>query len=125
MTRPDLVETAVSNPPAAARRGTTIKASDTVRNQGLVSAAATTTRYYLSTDQRKGSGDTLLTGSRSVPGLGAGDSSAGATVTLTIPPTTPAGPYYLLACADDTALVSETDETNNCSASNSQISVTP
>ena len=125
VTRPDLVETAVSNPPAAARRGTTIKASDTVRNQGLVSAAATTTRYYLSTDQRKGSGDTLLTGSRSVPGLGAGDSSAGATVTLTIPSTTPPSTYYLLACADDTALVPETDETHNCIASNSQLLVTP
>ena len=72
MTRPDLVQTVVSDPPAAAAPGSSFKLVDTVQNQGLVAAAASTTRYYLSTDQQKGSGDTLLTGSRSVPSLAPG-----------------------------------------------------
>jgi len=124
VTRPDLVLTAVSNPPSAAPPGSSFKLSDTVRNQGLVAAAATTTRYYLSADQQKGSGDTLLTGSRSVPSLGPGISSTGATLTVTIPSTMPLGPYYLLACADDTAVVKETDEQNNCRASETPVQMT-
>ena len=124
VTRPDLVLTAVSNPPSAAPPGSSFKLSDTVRNQGLVAAAATTTRYYLSADQQKGSGDTLLTGSRSVPSLGPGISSTGATLTVTIPSTMPLGPYYLLACADDAAVVKETDEQNNCRASETPVQMT-
>jgi hypothetical protein len=124
VTRPDLVMTAVSNPPAAAARGSSFKVNDTVQNQGLVAAAASTTRYYLSADQQKSSGDTLLNGSRSVPGLEPGVSSAGATVTVTIPPTISPRAYYLLACADDIGLVTETVESNNCRASASPVSVT-
>jgi len=33
------------------------------------------------------------------------------------------GTFYLLACADDTNLVPETNETNNCSASAVRIQV--
>jgi hypothetical protein len=35
------------------------------------------------------------------------------------------GNYYLLACADDTGLVPETSESNNCAASSSKIQVGP
>ena len=47
VTQPDLVQTAVSDPPAAAAPGSSFKVVDTVQNQGLVAAAASTTRYYL------------------------------------------------------------------------------
>ncbi len=47
---PDLIEASVSDPPAAALPGATFSATDTVRNQGGVSAATSTTRYYLSAD---------------------------------------------------------------------------
>jgi subtilase family serine protease len=124
VTRPDLIVTAMSNSPASAARGSSLKVSETVQNQGLVAAAASTTRYYLSADGQKGSGDTLLTGSRSVPSLAPGLGFTGSTLTVTIPSTIPVGPYYLLACADDTGLVIETDEGNNCLASASQVSVT-
>jgi subtilase family serine protease len=124
VTRPDLIITAVSNPQASAARGSSLKVSETVQNQGLVAAAASTTRYYLSADRQKGSGDTLLTGSRSVPSLAPGTGFSGSNLTVTIPSTIPVGPYYLLACADDTGLVIETDEGNNCRASASQVSVT-
>src|SRR5262249_60688594 len=39
VTRPNLVETAVSNPPAAARRGTTFTVTDTVTNIGALGPA--------------------------------------------------------------------------------------
>ena len=124
VTRPDLLETVVSDPPASATAGSSFSVNDTVQNSGAVSAAASTTRYYLSLDTTKGS-DRLLTGTRSVPSLGAGVSSPGAPVTVTIPTSTPTGSYFLLACADDLAVVTETNETNNCKASTNKVTVSP
>jgi len=120
--RPDLVETAVSNPPTAARPGTSFAVTDTVRNQGTMASSGSTIRYYLSADAQKSPDDRLLTGSRSVPTLAPGAAST-QTVTVTIPPATPPGTYGLLACADDTKLVAESDEGNNCLASGSTITV--
>jgi subtilase family serine protease len=120
--RPDLVETAVSDPPVAAAAGGTFTVTDTVQNQGDVAAAASTTRYYLSTDAQRGTGDILLSGSRAVPGLAPGASSPGAPVPLTIPSATPANAYYVLACADDTKVVTEASE-SNCRASATTVTV--
>ena len=120
--RPDLVETSVSNPPAAARPGTSFAVTDTVRNQGTVSASASSSHYYFSADTQKSADDRLLTGTRSVPTLAAGATST-LTVTVTIPSATPPGTYFLLACADDTKLLAESDEANNCLASVGAITV--
>ena len=120
--RPDLVETAVSNPPAAARPGTSFTVTDTVRNQGTMTASGLAIRYYLSADAQKSPDDRLLTGSRSVPTLAPAAAST-QTVNVTIPPATPLGTYVLLACADDTKLVAESDEGNNCLASAGAITV--
>jgi hypothetical protein len=38
---------------------------------------------------------------------------------------TATGTYYLLACADDTLVVAETNEGNNCKASTGQVTVGP
>ena len=122
VTRPDLMETAVSNPPATAARGGTFKVTDTVKNQGTVTAGASATRYYLSQDQQQSSAEVLLSGNRSVPSLTAGTTSM-ARVNVTIPTATPLGTYYLLACADDLGAVAELDETNNCLASASRVVV--
>jgi hypothetical protein len=123
VTRPDLVEDAVSNPPATKARGTTFTLTDTARNAGSVASGPSMTRYYLSLDGTKNAGDTLLTGSRAVPGLAAGANSPSATITVTIPSTTPLNLYYLLACADDLNAVVETTETNNCRASTTRVQV--
>jgi subtilase family serine protease len=123
VTRPDLVETAVSNPPANATPGSSFSVSDTAQNNGAVGTAASTTRYYLSLDATQGA-DKLLTGTRAVGTLAAGASSPG-TVSVTIPTTTAAGSYFLLACADDTKAVIETNETNNCKASAAKVTVGP
>jgi subtilase family serine protease len=124
VTRPDLVASAVSSPPATKARGTAFAVADTVQNAGAVASGASTTRYYLSLDAVKSAGDTLLTGSRAVPALGAGASHSG-TATVTIPAATPLGTYLLLACADGANAVVETDETNNCKPSSAAITVTP
>jgi subtilase family serine protease len=116
--RPDLVETtATTNPPAPIRApGTTFSVTDTARNLGPAPSGPSKTRYYLSLDAVKSAGDTLLTGSRAVPGLAAGGSHSG-TVTVTIPAATALDTYFLLACADDPNDMVETDEGNNCIAS--------
>jgi len=124
VTRPDLLADTVSPPPGTKARGTTFSVTDTVRNAGAVASGSSTTRYYLSLDGVKNAGDTLLTGSRGVPGLAAGASSSG-TITVTIPATTPSNTYLLLACADDLDTVVETTETNNCKASATGVIITP
>ena len=125
VTRPDLVITVISNPPPMVARGGHFAVSDTIKNQGAVSSGSSGTRYYLSADGDKGSGDTLLIGTRGSPVLAAGASSSGPAISLTIPSTTPPGLHYLLACADDAAVVIETDESNNCKASSSRVAVGP
>src|SRR6266566_4225100 len=113
---PDLVETVVSDPPTTVTLGGTFSVSDTVQNIGSAAAAASTTRYYLSTTTSKSASSILLTGSRSVPSLASAATSSG-NASVTVPSTLPSGRYFLLACSDDTKLVSETNETNNCKAS--------
>ncbi len=121
---PDLVATTVSNPPATARVGTSFNVTDSAANRGRVASAASVTRYYLSLDRAKSTGDALLGGSRNVPILAVNAVSTGA-ATVTIPTATAAGTYYLLACADDTKVRVESNETNNCVASASAIKVGP
>ena len=121
---PDLVVTAVTNPPATATRGARFVITDTVRNEGTATAAASRVRYYLSADTTKGAGDVLLTGSRSVITLAPGAQSTGS-ATLTVPTTATAGAYFVLACADDLAAVTETSETDNCRAAAVRVTIGP
>jgi subtilase family serine protease len=120
--RPDLVTSSVGNPPLAVAPGTSLSISAATHNQGDAPAAASTTRYYLSADDVKSAGDILLSGSRSVAALAPGATSTGAKI-VTVPASTAAGRYHLLACSDDLAKVVEHDETNNCRAAASTIDV--
>jgi hypothetical protein len=120
---PNLVETAVSTPPATAQPGSRFAVTDTARNQGTAPAGASTTRYYFSLNTTKGAGDKRLGGSRVVPGLAPGALSTG-TVTTSVPAGTADGVYFLLACADDRNLVPETSESDNCRASGTRVRVT-
>jgi subtilase family serine protease len=122
VTAPDLVETSVSDPPATVSRGASFSASDTVQNQGGGPAGSFIVHYYLSTDSIKSASDLLLSGYRSVLGLAPGASSS-ASITVTVPSSTPLGTYHLLACADDQKVVAETNEANNCRAAAAQVSV--
>ena len=106
------------------QRGHSFSVTDIVQNLGSVSAAATTTRYYLSLDVFKGAGDILLLGSRSVGILQASGTSTG-TVTVTVPAGTAPKTYRLLACTDDTNVVKELNEIDNCTTPNALVTVTP
>ena len=114
---PDLVETALTTNPAApiVAPGATFSAIDTVQNAGMARSNASTTRYYLSLDATRSADDLLLAGTHPVPGLDPGNSHS-ATVTVTIPATTPPNTYFVLSCADDQNAVVESNETNNCIA---------
>ena len=107
---PDLIVSTLTAPTNAVR-GSTISISDTTKNSGGGDAGASTTKLYLSTNTTWDAGDTYL-GSRSVPLLNAGASSAGST-SVTIPSGIATGPYYIIALTDDGNAVVETNETNN------------
>jgi subtilase family serine protease len=107
---PDLAVSAVTAP-AASSAGGTISITDTTTNQGGAPAASSRTEFYLSTNSTLGAGDVLL-GGRNVTALAAGTSNS-ATTMLTIPLDTPVGTYFVVAKADSTDLVSETNEANN------------
>ena len=100
--------------PTTASAGQSIAVTDTTANPGGAAAAATTTRFFLSVDSRVDASDAVL-GSRTVPVLAAGAASSGST-TVTIPPETAAGNWYIIGEADADKTVAETVETNNAYA---------
>jgi subtilase family serine protease len=120
---PDLIATAVSNPPANTWGGGSFAVADAVLNQGSGAAGASTTRYWLSADTVKGGADRMLNGTRAVPALAVNQSSGGSTV-VTVANGTPLGTYYVLACADDVSQVIEANNNNNCIASATRVTVT-
>ena len=71
-------------------------------------------RFYLSANTLLDAGDVEI-GDRSVAAIVAGASDAGP-ATLTVPASTTAGTYYILAQADGDLTVVETSETNNVRA---------
>jgi subtilisin len=120
---PDLVVSTLTKPPAAVSPGRAFSVTDTTRNSGSQDAtAASVTRYVLSADTVRSADDVVLTGTHAVPALGAARQHR-ATVRVVVPATAAPGTYRLLACADDTALLTETNETNNCRASATQVTV--
>ena len=110
-TAPDLTVGSPSVTDNTPDTGGSLTLSATVNNGGDGSSAATTLRYYRSTDSTITASDTSV-GTDAVGTLaasGASDESIG----LTAPST--AGTYYYGACVD--AVAGESDTTNNCSSS--------
>jgi len=115
ITGADLSVSAVATNPASVVPGGVLAVTDTTMD-AIASAAASTTRYYLSktpTLVKSGSGAGVLLGSRSVPALAASGTSVG-TVNVTVSASTATGTYYIVACANDTNTVVESNTTNNC-----------
>ncbi|MDP9485439.1 MAG: hypothetical protein M3Q49_06555 [Actinomycetota bacterium] len=122
--KPDLVVSQLSNPPSPLEPGQKFRATSTTKNAGQAKAAASTTRFYLSGDKLKGTGDVRFASGQPVGTLGVGD-SARSTTTLTVPAAMkPERSYYLIACADDPKEVAESRETNNCRTSAERVFVT-
>src|SRR3989304_188084 len=90
-----------------------------LRAPGARAAVPSTTKFYLSTNSTLDGGDVLL-GSRAIPALAPGTSSAGSTV-LTIPAGTATGSYAVIAQVDGDSGVAETLEGNKTSARSIQI----
>ena len=108
---PDLLVASPSVSNSSQAVGESFTLSVTVRNDGAGAAAATTLRYYRSTDATITTSDTEV-GMDAVGELAASATSSGS-VDLTAPST--AGTYYYGGCVD--AVTDESDTTNNCSAS--------
>jgi subtilase family serine protease len=106
---PDLVVSSLTVPSSAVP-GSSIMIAETTKNQ-IGSAAASTTRYYLSANSTFEPLDVPL-GFRVIPALSSGQSSQAAP-SLTIPPNTATGNYYILARADADGQVLESNEGNN------------
>ena len=116
VTRPDLVVSEMSLAAPSVTRGRPVSVTTTVQNQGGAAAGLSMTRHYLSRVAVRDGTARLLMGNLRVKSLGPGASAVG-TATVIIPTTVQAGSYFLLACADDSRRVAESDETNNCRAS--------
>jgi uncharacterized delta-60 repeat protein len=111
---PDLRVSSLTAPTYGAA-GRTISISDTTANLSASSpAGASTTRFYLSTNTTLDAADVAL-GSRAVPALASGASSAGSTL-VTIPAGTATGTYSILAEADGAHVLAERNEANNLSS---------
>ncbi len=106
---PDLVVQSVSVSDNEPDADASFTLSATVRNQGSGGSAATTLRYYRSSNATISSADTEV-GTDAVGGLAASGSSRDS-IRLNAPET--AGTYYYGACVD--AVSEESDTGNNCS----------
>jgi subtilase family serine protease len=120
---PDLTVPAFTVPFAVVA-GADVVVNETVLNQGAGAAAPTLTRFYLSLNGSVDASDVQLEGSRPVPGLAAGESSAGSTV-VTIPAGAAPGTYYVVARADAGGAVTETSEGNNVRARVVKVAAAP
>ncbi len=119
---PDLTMTALTFTPAKVVRGKSVTVTSVTENRGNGVAGASVTRYYLSANKKKNNKDILLINSSAVQVLNAAASSF-LTTSVTIPANTRTGSYYMIACADDTKQVSESNENNNCKISKKKIKV--
>jgi len=91
-------------------QGSSFPVKDTTRNVGGATAVPGATQYYLSTG-----GHRTAIGRRLVPRLKPQRSSTHS-ATAKVPVTLEGGTYSLLACADGTHIVRESNERNNCRA---------
>ena len=109
-TAPDLVVDAPTVNDSSPATGAPFTLSATVRNAGDGESAATTLRFYQSTDETITTAD-AETGTAAVGGLAASATSS-ESISLTAPST--AGTYYYGACVD--AVTDESNTANNCAA---------
>ena len=123
LARPDLRQDMVTDPPPVRSAGERFTVVDANRNIGDGAAAKSVVRFWLLPYSGEPTPPSvLLIGERNVQPLAPQGSSMGET-TLTIPTTTKAAVYSLVACSDDTQLLVEDSESNNCLVAAKQITV--
>jgi hypothetical protein len=109
---PDLVVSTVSKPAALLVPTARFPEKVTVGNIGSVGADASQLRLYLSADETKSADDVVMQPGVTVSRIGSQKSLA-VSAKLTVP-AVPPGIYFIIACADASNAVPESDETNNC-----------
>ncbi len=119
--RPELNVQTVTTPGNTATGITNYTVSSTVKNDGSITSDTFYVSYYLSTDQYKSNNDRYI-GHATVNGLN-GWSTITATAKCTIPKDIAQGNYYIIAVADSTGIIQESNEANNVKASSSRIFV--
>jgi hypothetical protein len=92
-------------------RGRNFLAEAVVTNQGARIAPATQVFFYLSTDSALDATDTLI-GQRNIRRLAAEDSMS-VIQAIILPPSVPAGTYYVIAAVDPLGVAAEAHEDNN------------
>ena len=108
---PDLIVSAFTGPSTVAP-GSRTTFSATTKNQGLIAAGTSVTKFFWSTDAVYDASDVDL-GSLYVPALAAGESYGPIIKDLMAPAGAGVGTYYIIAVADATGLLTEASETNN------------
>ena len=109
--RPDLIVSSLSVSDNSPTTGGSFILSATVRNTGDGDSAATTLRYYRSSNATITTADTQV----GTDGVGALAASGSSTESLELTAPSSEGTYYYGACVDE--MVDESDTTNNCSKS--------
>ncbi len=125
----DLTVTSVSNPPASRKRGSSFNVTAKIKNKGVGAAdKGFTIGYYLSKNRDKRinkEADIMLIDNAIMSSLVAGASSTKKKFSVPIENDTPIGKYYVKVCADNRNDIAETNEDNNCRASQEKIKVKP
>src|SRR4051794_4793103 len=104
--RVDLAVTKLAVAPATVSPGGTVTVTDAVKGRG---APATTVRFSLSADRERDRKDTLLAAVQKLARFRRKQVANGK-VTLTVPASTRAGAYFVLACVDPAKKVRERNE---------------
>jgi len=123
----NLMMKSLSNPPATIPTNQPFRVTDTVFNNGQVPIdVETVTKYYMSDDRTVGN-DVYL-GNRVVPAglLGGAENTGSSWLVFLWEWAADQRPFYLLACADNTALLREWSEQNwdNCRFSDTRFQMT-
>jgi hypothetical protein len=124
VTGADLVVDAVDEPPGTLVVGSSFSLGDTTRNAGTAGVSASLVGYYLSLTPSRGPSALRLNGQRRQTGPVAPGATSTGSVRVTVP-AVPAGSYYLVACADVSSQVAESDDDNNCTASSGTTGIGP
>lgn len=121
--RPNLRVAGLAVPSGTVAAGAALAVDVTVRNRGRVRAGSSAVALVLSRDRRRGRGDLALEGGAEIGALRPG-ARATASVRAVVPRATPAGRWFVVACADGGAVVRETSEHDNCTAARRAVTVT-
>jgi hypothetical protein len=106
--------------------GAVIPITEITGNAGNRTAAASTTRYFLSQDDIIDPTQDQPLGERQVGSLTPDESSrSGSAAQITLPAALPEGTYHLGACADAKGAVVELDELNNCKVNQIVVALEP